>query len=218
MSTPTPGSTNRASEWRPHDDHYNTPAEATVPFARSFLKKSTFVRRRFKQLKVWEPACGEGAISKVLKAFKCDVVSTTLTDRGYGETGRNFMLAKELRAPIIVTNPPFGIIDDFVEHALSLDPDVLAIFARSKFKEGAERYRRIHSRRPFNIEYQFIERIVFFAGDTPKEDQPGWNTEAFSWFVWLKGCNEEPIVRWLSSRDGAHPDLFTDRKRKRKAA
>lgn len=214
MSRAGAGSANRASKWRPDDDHYNTPAEAVVPFARAFLKRSTFIRRRFKgRIPVWEPACGEGAISKVLQRFGCDVISTTLIDRGYGETGKDFMLARTLRAPIIITNPPFGILDEFVAHAISLKPEILAIFMRSKFKEGADRYRLIHSRTPHSIEYQFIERVVFFAGDTPIADQPGWNTEAFSWFVWLRGWNGEPVTRWLSTRDGSHPDLFETKRR-----
>jgi hypothetical protein len=210
MTTATP----RASKWRPDDDHYNTPVDAIIPFIRGFLRRSTFVRRRFKdRLPIWEPACGEGAMSKVLLAHGCDVESTTLMDRGYGETGTDFFGEKRLRKRIIMTNPPFTCIDEFVLKALAFDPDVLAIFARSKFKEGAERFRTIHSRQPYTIEYQFIERIVFFAGDMPLEDQPGWNTEAFSWFVWLKGNTAEPITRWLSKRDGSHPDLFETKAR-----
>jgi len=33
---------------------------------------------------IWEPACGDGAISKVLLAAGFDVVSTDLIDRGFG--------------------------------------------------------------------------------------------------------------------------------------
>ncbi len=189
---------NRGSEFRPHDDHYNTPREASVPFIRVAWLPET----------VWEPACGEGALSKVLEDHGHSVISTTLFDRGYGTTGVNFLACKDLMASAIVTNPPFAIIDEFVVHALRLNPDVLAIFAKTKFVEGADRYREIHSRRPFSVQYQFIERIRFFAGDTPIADQPGWNTEAFAWFVWLKGWNRDPITRWLHRDDGLQGDMF----------
>lgn len=190
-----------------------------MPFVRAFLKRSTHIRRRFKgALPVWEPACGEGAISKVLELFGCDVVSTTLVDRGFGETGRDFFAERKARKPIILTNPPFACDDEFVSHALSLDPDVLCLFLRSKFKEGRDRYREIHSQRPFSIEYQFIERVVFFAGDVPIERQPGWNNESFAWYVWIKGWDGEPVTRWLSIRDGAHPDLFDSKRPGRRKA
>jgi len=194
----SPGSVNRASKWRPADDHYNTPRAAIVPFVRAALLPDH----------IWEPACGEGAISKVLEEHGHTVTSTTLVDRGYGRPSVNFLECRELLAPVIVTNPPFGIIDEFVDHALSLNPDVLAIFARTKFVEGASRYGQIHARRPFSAIYQFIERIKFFAGDIAESEQPGWNTEAFAWFVWIRNWRREPVFRWLSRDDGLQHDMF----------
>lgn len=202
MTSASPGSVNRASGWRPEDDHYNTPRFASIPFVRAVLLPDL----------IWEPACGEGAISRVLEEHGHTVISTTLVDRGYGRVGQNFLECCELLAPAIVTNPPFGIIDDFIEHALTLNPDVLAVFARTKFVEGAERFKAIHSRRPFSVMYQFIERIKFFAGDTPESEQPGWNTEAFAWFVYVKGWRREPVVRWLRRDDGLQGDMFAKRR------
>ena len=137
MSAVKPRPTNRASRFRPQDDHYNTPREASIPF----LKECDIV---FKE--VWEPACGEGALSEVLKAFGYIVTSTTLTDRNYGETGIDFLTEGKLRAPVIITNPPFRIIDKFIYHALELQPEILAIFCRTKFLEGGRRHKLIHSK------------------------------------------------------------------------
>lgn len=194
---------NRGSEYRPDDDHFNTPRMGSVPFIRTAALPDL----------IWEPCCGEGAISTVLEEHGHTVVSTTLQDRGYGKTGVNFLECKELLAPAIVTNPPYNILDDLVKHALSLKPDLLALLLRTKFVEGADRYRDTHGPRPFSIMYQFIERIKFYAGDTPMEDQPGWNTEAFCWFVWVKGWRREPVVRWLSRDDGLQGDMFRPTKK-----
>ena len=198
MTVAKAGSANRASKFRPADDHYNTPRIASVPFVRAAAIPDL----------VWEPACGEGALSAVLEEHGHQVISTTLTDRGYGEVLQDFLLTDTLRAPAIVTNPPFSLVDDFVEHGLSLGAEYLAIFTRTKFLEGAARYGRIHSQRRFSVMYQFIERIKFFAGDTAVADQPGWNTEAFAWFVWIKGWRREPVVRWLNRGDGLQADIF----------
>ena len=57
----------------PHD-FYPTPPEAV----RALLSVETF------EGSIWEPACGDGAISKVLLEAGHEVVSTDLIDRGYG--------------------------------------------------------------------------------------------------------------------------------------
>ncbi len=69
---------------------------------------------------IWEPACGEGDMSKVLEAAGYDVISSDLIDRGYGEGGRDFLMEWQPRAPNIVTNPPFRWAIEFTDRALQL--------------------------------------------------------------------------------------------------
>ena len=40
---------------------------------------------------IWECACGDGTMSKVLKETGCAVLSSDLYDRGYGEVGLDFL-------------------------------------------------------------------------------------------------------------------------------
>lgn len=187
------GSTNRSSEYRSDDDHFPTPRGAIVPIVRALMLSGS---------RVWEPACGDGAMAEVLVEYGCKVVATNLTDRGYGETGRDFLAETKLLAPVIITNPPFNIIDDFVEHALHLKPETLLILARTKFVEGAARHRRILGPTPPSAVYQFIQRVKFYAGDVSEDRQPGWNTEAFAWFVWRRGWRGDTVLRWLDVDDG----------------
>ena len=93
-------------------DHYPTPPEVT---------RALLFRERFEGA-IWEPACGDGAISKVLTSASYEVVSSDLHDYGFGESGRDFFRERIARAPNIVTNPPYGrgLADRFVEHALRL--------------------------------------------------------------------------------------------------
>lgn len=70
---------------------------------------------------IWEPACGNGAISKELEAAGYSVVSTDLIDRGYGRGNIDFLKTREPLAKHIVTNPPYGrhgLGDAFVRKAL----------------------------------------------------------------------------------------------------
>ncbi len=190
--TAKPGSVNRASKWRGEDDFYPTPSGATLALCNLGILPTD----------VWEPACGDGAMSRVLESAGHRVVSTNLTDRGYGIHGVDFLKCDELAAPAIVTNPPFGIADDFIAHALSLQPSVACFFLRLKYLEGAKRFSRIFSKGGLAAVHVFVERVKFFAGGIAVADQPGWNTEAFAWFVWRAGHNGRPEIGWVS-RDGS---------------
>ena len=54
---------------------------------------------------IWEPACGEGHLSKVLINHGYSVYSSDLIDRGYGDT-KDFLLCDEHFNGDILTNPP----------------------------------------------------------------------------------------------------------------
>lgn len=79
-------------------EFYPTPPEAT----RALLSVESF------EGSIWEPACGDGAISKVLEAAGYQVISTDLIDRGYGAGGHNFLKSDRPLAKNIITNPPYG--------------------------------------------------------------------------------------------------------------
>ena len=93
-------------------EFYPTPPEAT----RALLSAERF------DGSVWEPACGEGHIAKVLTNSGYDVVATDLVDYGFGDPGRDFLAENVALAKHVITNPPYGkgLADAFVRHALNL--------------------------------------------------------------------------------------------------
>jgi hypothetical protein len=62
---------------------------------------------------IWECACGDGTMSRVLAETGQPVRSTDLYDRGFGESGVDF-LTSQSRADNIVTNPPYNCAEQFV--------------------------------------------------------------------------------------------------------
>ena len=56
---------------------------------------------------IWESACGDGTMSRVLEQRDDRSVAQTCTDRGYGEIGFDF-LDPQWSADNIVTNPPYN--------------------------------------------------------------------------------------------------------------
>src|SRR5262245_10318137 len=80
---------------------------------------------------IWEPACGPGSIVRVLRQHGHKVVASDLRDHHcpYATSGVDFLI--EFRAPdgieTILTNPPFKLVEPFVEHALDLCPTVIML-------------------------------------------------------------------------------------------
>ncbi|MEI9984449.1 MAG: hypothetical protein WDN69_15335 [Aliidongia sp.] len=128
---------------------------------------------------VWEPCCGDGAMSTVLAAQGYDVVSTDIADRGFGTPGVNFLTCHEMPAGCrsIVTNPPYGdtgshvgqeksstAMLDFLRHALSLAAGVdgqLALLVRLQWIAG-RRAAEVMSAAPFSSVVILTRRIQWF--------------------------------------------------------
>ena len=191
MSVAKAGSANRSSKFRGANDFYKTPPEATWALVKLGILPKL----------VWEPACGDGALARVLFAAGHEVVCSDLVDRGYGIAPFDFLKTDKLLAPAIVTNPPFSHANEFVCHSLDLGADLVAMFLSVKFLAGAKRYEMLHLHRPPAEMHVFIERVKFFSGDVAEADQPGWNTEDFAWFVWRRQHASQTTVGWLR-RDG----------------
>jgi hypothetical protein len=56
---------------------------------------------------IWESACGDGAMSRVLAQTGCNVLSSDLHNRGDGDVGIDFLTARR-NSDNIVTNPPYN--------------------------------------------------------------------------------------------------------------
>lgn len=152
---------------------------------------------------VWEPACGDGAMSRVLEAHGLHVVSTDLIDRGYGHAPRDFLFEWSPQAPHVVTNPPFRWAREFADRALLLThPDrtgraagKVALFLRLAFLEGLER-QRWFATTPLARVWVMSRRVPMARGKAHDEGD-GHGVIAFAWFVWEHGHTGAPALGWL---------------------
>jgi hypothetical protein len=142
---------------------------------------------------VWECACGNGAMSRVLEAVSPSTYSSDLYDRGYGDAGLDFLTA-ENRFDNIVTNPPYNAAEGFVKTGLALANRKLALLLRLAFLEGVNRQRTIFETSPPSRVWVFSERITFYpAGAEIK----GSGTTAYAWFVWDKDASTGTELKWF---------------------
>lgn len=142
---------------------------------------------------IWECACGNGEMSEVLKKTGCEVRSSDLYDRGYGEAGVDFVTANT-PATNIVTNPPYNSAETFVRTGTRLAEKKFALLLRLAFLEGANRARTIFAECPPSRVWVFSERITFYPVGVQVK---GTGTTAYAWFVWDKEAVGGTELRWL---------------------
>jgi hypothetical protein len=142
---------------------------------------------------IWESACGDGTMSRVLEKTGQPVRSSDLYDRGFGESGVDFLSARPA-ADNIVTNPPYNCAEGFVASGVRHANRKLALLLRLTFLEGANRARTIFKITPPSRVWVFSERITFYpSGVEPK----GSGTTAYAWFVWDKDAPGSTELKWF---------------------
>jgi hypothetical protein len=164
-------------------DFYPTPAWAT---------HALIDNERFSG-PIWEPACGDGAMSEVLAETGNPVTSSDLFDRGYGDAGHDF-LTSDRRHENIVTNPPFHSAEGFVRSCVTNSIRKSALLLRLAFLEGANRANTIFHKHPPARVWVFSERITFYMKGA---QVAGSGTTAYAWFVWDKDHPGPTELAWF---------------------
>ena len=173
---------------RARDDFYPTPPEGTWALLSAIRFAGT----------IWEPACGDGSISRVLEAAGYKVTSTDLVDRGYGTSPVDFLLDYQTKADNIITNPPFKLAEEFARHALDRATDKVVLPARLAWLEGYGR-RKFFESSPLWRVYIFSRRLRIQRGRAAvATDRSGMIT--FAWFVWKHGYYGIPKIGWLDPK------------------
>jgi hypothetical protein len=142
---------------------------------------------------IWECACGDGAMSRVLQQTFQPVTSSDLFDRGFGQTGVDF-LSTNRSADNIITNPPYNSAEGFVRMGVTQAKKKFALLLRLAFLEGANRANTIFASSPPARVYVFSERITFYQKGA---DRKGSGTTAYAWFVWDKNAPSRTELKWL---------------------
>lgn len=190
---------NHSDTNRERNDYYATPPYAVE----ALLDRESF------NSYICEPAVGGGSIANVLTSRGHKVQAFDIVDRGYPNTiVRDFMsVTKEdlICTPDIITNPPYSIATEFIQHALdiSMDSVKIAMLLKIQFLETVKRYELFKQHPPKYI-YVFVNRVscgkngVFDSG----------SAVCYAWFVWERGSKSEPIIRWIHNNPADNKRLF----------
>jgi hypothetical protein len=143
---------------REKDDFYPTPPEATVALMLAVRLAPC----------IWEPACGDGAMCRVLEAVGHKVVATDLIDRGYGRGGVDFLQQSEPFDGDIATNPPFKTAAAFIEHSATLAARRFFLLKVSFW--NAARRMKLFTEHPPSLVMPLTWRLDFTGGGAPTMD------------------------------------------------
>ena len=171
---------------RVDNDFYATPEESI----KALLKVENI------SYPAWEPACGNGAISKLLGI---ETRSSDLVNRGYGEHGIDFLTTEPLtNYATIITNPPFNLFQEFAEKALKVAKKKVILFGKLQALEGKKRATFMQNS-PLKTVYVFKARQNPLRNGSALDEKgkPWASTMAFAWFVWDIDYIGRPEIRWI---------------------
>lgn len=159
-------------------DFYPTPPEVTHALMKFINLPPSLI---------WEPACGTGAMSEVIKQYGHIVSSTDIIDPcEYGAGGIDFtsplipVCFTTERPAAIITNPPFNESEQFIRQALKYS-DIVCMLLKSQYWHARKRLTLFNQHPPAWV-LPLTWRPDFLAGA-----KGGAPTMEMIWTVWMKG-------------------------------
>ena len=145
---------------------------------------------------ILEPCVGGGHIAEVLKQNGHKVIAQDIIDRGYPGTIIRDFLTQLVNYNDIISNPPYVMAREFCEHALDISPEgvKVAMFLKLTFLESQER-KAFFQKYPIKYLYVFSKRMN--CAKNGEFDKYQSNAVAYGWYIWEKGYNGEPVIRWI---------------------
>jgi len=148
-------------------DYYPTPAWATE----ALINKVSFSGA------IVEPCCGEGYMSIPLRNSGYTVVSSDKYDYGYGEVHDALTIQY---ADNIVTNPPYNMAAELLQHFLTITQNKICLLLKMAFLDSVTRYPLFMKYRPTTV-WVFPQRLTMSPKDVIVK---GGGTISYGWMVW----------------------------------
>jgi hypothetical protein len=170
---------------RKRSDFYETPYSMT----------GQLLQREFFQINesILEPACGNGAIIKVLE------------ERGYKAEGHDLMqgynfLEETKRYGYIITNPPFSLAYEFIKKAKEIAKHKFAFLLPLNYLHGKQRFDNIYEDKDYPLSKVYIFTRYPMLGEELREDgKYRTGMMVYAWFIWEMLYDGNPIIKWIDN-------------------
>lgn len=165
---------------------------------------------------VWEPACGDGALVREIRAMGMPCIASDLIDRGCPDSAiADFYSVTKSPARAIITNPPFSEITArdghgrWLRHTLNMPGwDYLALLLGWEWPAGKiNGLGHLLDENPFSWSYLMRWKLDFTGqGQAPQRN---------AWFVWDRRdprgrthAKLDPSFRWMDRIDARQEVLI----------
>lgn len=166
--------------------------------------EALFAAERFRGA-IWDPACGLGRIVEQAHAAGYKAVGTDIVSRSdICAREADFLVSRPAaKFSNIVSNPPFGLAEEFVQHALTLvdKGGKVAMLLPLVWLSGFSTKRNWLPSSPLRRVYPISPRPSMPPGKVIMAGiKAGNGTKDFAWFVWLSGYKGCPDIEFLNTR------------------
>ena len=159
---------------------------------------------------VWEPACGDGALVREIRAAGIPCCASDLIDRGCPDSWQaDYFTCLRSRGDSIITNPPYNLINardghgKWLRHTLDMPGwRYLALLLSWDWPAArANGLGAMLDANPFSYCYLMRWKLDFTGEGSPPQRN--------AWFVWDRDdVRTEPGFRWLDRTDGRQAVLI----------
>jgi hypothetical protein len=150
-----------------------------------------------------EPACGNGAIVKVLEEYSYGVEAY--------DKEKDFLLETRM-FPAVVTNPPYSLAFEFIQKSKAVSSEKFALLLPLAYLHGKQRFDDVWSDRLFPLSRVWVFTRYPMLGDPLRPDgKHRTGMMVYAWFVWDKRHTGRPGIGWLDNDEYV---LRTKRRRK----
>jgi len=176
---------NNALGQRKKSDFYETPYSMTS----HLLEVEDFN----KSLTVCEPACGDGAIVKILEKKWDNVVAYDIE--------KNFLWETE-NYDYIITNPPFSLAYEFVQKAKQIATEKFAFLLPLSYLHGKKRYDNIYMDKQYGLKKVYVFTRYPMLGESLREDGK-YNTGmmVYAWYIFENHYSGLPAIDWIDNNE-----------------
>lgn len=173
-------------------DFYPTPIEVTAALMNFLHSECDFFFDR--RLHIWEPACGNGAMSEIISLYGHDVFSSDINT----EYGFNIDFLKDIDCRVrvattttdaIITNPPFNLSVEFINKANERSR-IVCMLLKSQYWHAKTRLELFRQNPPQYV-LPLTWRPDFLEHTRKPGDKKGQPTMEVAWSVWIKGSHKE---------------------------
>lgn len=160
--------------------------------------------------RLWEPACGPGAIVRELRAAGHEVFASDVKDYGGTQTLTSDLFSirgAPLGFECALTNPPYKIAAEFTLHAFDLVPRVIMLLPL-RFLEAGTGTTAAAKARTILLDGGHLARVHVFKERLPMMHRDGWDgnvatsSQSFAWMCWersWKGPAQFHRISWKSA-------------------